>query len=66
MQPILQYVLYLLLLVVLAVPLGRYISKVMDGERVFLTKVLQPVEYFIYRVLRVTPEENMGWKQYAG
>ena len=66
MQPILQYVLYLLLVVLLAIPLGRYISKVMDGERVLLTGILQPVERLIYRLLGVAADENMSWKKYAG
>lgn len=62
---ILQYVLYVVILVALAVPLGGYIGKIMNGEKVFLSKILSPVERLIYKVLRVDREEQMNWKKYA-
>lgn len=62
---ILQYILYLLILIVLAIPLGSYIKKVMDGEKVFLTKVLAPCEKLIYKIMRVDSQEEMSWKKYA-
>ena len=34
-----QYVLYLAILVLLAIPLGTYIEKVMNGKRTFLSKI---------------------------
>ena len=37
---ILQNALWLVLLVVLSIPLGIYIYKVMAGEKVFLTRVI--------------------------
>jgi potassium-transporting ATPase potassium-binding subunit len=54
--------------VVLAVvkPLGIYMARVFQGERVFLTPVLGPVERGAYRLFRVRPkEEGQDWKQYA-
>lgn len=65
MNAVLQYGLYLVILVVLAIPLGKYISKVMDGEKVFLSKVLVPVENFIYKIMRINKKEDMTWKKYA-
>lgn len=65
MNSVLQYLLYLLLLIVLAIPLGKYISKVMNGEKVFLSRILVPCENGIYKVLGVDKNENMGWKKYA-
>lgn len=62
---ILQYGFYLLLLVVLAVPLGAYIGKVMNGEKVFLSRVLRPCEKLVYKILRVKQDEQMTWKKYA-
>ena len=62
---ILQYVLYVAILVALAIPLGNYMYKVMRGEKTFLTRALRPVEDGIYKLCRIDPEENMGWKQYA-
>lgn len=62
---ILQYALYLIILVGLAIPLGSYIAKVMNGESVFLTKILNPVENFIYRILKIDKNEEMNWKEYG-
>lgn len=57
---ILQYILYLTLLVVLAIPLGGYISKVMQGEKNLLTSILSPFEKFIYRILHIDKDEQMS------
>ena len=59
---ILQYVLYVVILVGLAIPLGIYMSKIMGGERTLLSQALGPVERGIYKLLRIDPEEDMGWK----
>lgn len=65
MMTAIQYVLYLAILIVLAVPLGAYIKQVMDGEKTFLSKALTPCENLVYKVLRVDKEEQMTWKKYA-
>ena len=62
---IIQYVLYVGITVILAIPLGIYIGKVMNGEKVFLSKVLSPCEKGIYRILKIDNEEEMTWKKYA-
>ena len=65
MMTAIQYVLYLALLIVLAIPLGAYIKKVMCGEKTFLSKVLTPCENLVYRVMRVDKAEQMTWKKYT-
>lgn len=60
-----QMVVYCVILVLLAIPLGSYMGKVMNGEHVFLSGVLQPVERVIYRVLKIDPDEDMDWKKYS-
>lgn len=65
MNVALQMIIYCVILVVLAIPLGSYMGKVMNGERVFLSRLLLPVENLIYRVLRIDKEEEMGWKKYS-
>ena len=40
MMAVIQYILYPAILVLLAVPLGAYIKKVMNGEKTFLSKIL--------------------------
>ena len=64
MNSVLQYVLYVGILVAFAIPLGLYMSKVMDGEKTIVSRVLGPVERGIYKLLRIDPEEDMGWKKY--
>ena len=61
----LQLILYVLVLLALAKPLGSYMARVYQGERTFLDRVLGPVERFIYRLAGVRPDENMNWKTYA-
>lgn len=64
-QTILQYVMYLGILVLLAIPLGIYIGKVMNGEKVLLSKLLSPCEKLIYKVLGINKEEEMTWRRYS-
>ena len=61
----LQLGLYLAVLLLLAKPLGGYMARVYEGEPLFLDRVFGPIERFIYRFLRVSPEAEMGWKTYA-
>ena len=60
-----QISLVLSLVFVCAVPLGRYIAAVVQGERTFLSPVLVPVERGFYRLAGVDPGFSMGWKTYA-
>lgn len=64
MNTVLQYALYLAVLVILAIPLGAYIKKVMDGEKTFLSRILTPCENAVYKVMRIDREEQMTWKKY--
>jgi K+-transporting ATPase ATPase A chain len=61
----LQMGLYLVVLLLLAKPLGAYMARVYEGEAVFLDWLVRPLERLTYRLLRVAPEEEMGWKAYA-
>ncbi len=45
--------------------LGGYIHKVMEGERVFLSPVLRPVERVVYRLSGIDETAEMGWKGYT-
>lgn len=62
---ILQCILYLVVLVLLAIPLGTYIGKIMNGEKVFLSKAVAPLENFTYRILKVDKNEQMTAKTYG-
>ncbi|WP_455714251.1 potassium-transporting ATPase subunit KdpA [Anaerosporobacter sp.] len=65
METVIQYIIYLLILIALAIPLGRYIGKVMNGEKVFLSRIVNPCEKLIYRLLHIDESEEMTWKKYA-
>lgn len=65
MSAVIQYKLYLAVLIVLAIPLGAYIKKVMNGEKTFLSKILTPCENAVYKVMRVKKDEQMNRKKYA-
>jgi len=60
-----QIGLFLLVLLLLVKPLGGYMARVFQGERVFLSPVIAPVERLTYRLTGVSPEQEMNWKTYA-
>ncbi len=60
-----QIVVFLLVLTALVPVLGGYIARVFQGEPVFLTPAVGPIERFAYRVLRVRPGDGQDWKAYA-
>jgi len=52
--------------ILIATPfLGRYIHRVMEGERVFLSPIIRPVERTIYRLCGIDETAEQGWKGYA-
>jgi len=61
----LQLAFYIVVLLVLAKPLGAYMARVYEGRRLALERVFGWLERLIYRVCGVAPEVEMGWKDYA-
>lgn len=57
--------LFMLLLMVLAKPLGTFIANVMEGRRHILSPIGAPIESVIYRLSGVNREQEMGWVSYA-
>ena len=51
--------------ILLARPLGGYMRKVMEGERVFLSPILRPIERGVYKVMRVDETVEQRWTSYA-
>ena len=45
--------------------LGRYMHRVMEGERTILSPVLRPIERAIYRVSGVDETSEQSWKGYT-
>lgn len=53
-------------LVLLPAPfLGRYLFRVMEGQRTWLSPLLGPVERFCYRIAGVDGEAEQDWKTYT-
>ena len=63
---LLQITIYFLVLVALAKPLGLYITKVMQGERTFMHRVLRPLEAGIYKLCGIDEHAEQHWTSYAG
>jgi K+-transporting ATPase ATPase A chain len=62
---ILQLLLYFGVLIGLGYPLGKYMARVYEGERVWLARVLGPVERLIYKLAGTREDEEQSWKTYA-
>lgn len=56
---------YLAILLLLAVPLGNYLGKVLGGEKHFLLGPLGWLEKLIYTCGGISPSKEMTWKSYG-
>ena len=61
---ILQLVIYMVVLIACAKPLGTYMANVFEG-RSFVNRIFGPAERLIYRLLGVREDDEMNWKTYA-
>ena len=57
--------LFVTVLTVLALPLGRYMAAVYAGERTFLDPLFRTPERLFYKIMRVDPKREQDWKAYA-
>ena len=62
---VVQLVLFIAILALVARPLGTYMARLFEGERVVLTPVLRPVERGIYKLTGVDERTEMRWTTYA-
>ena len=60
-----QIVLFVVVLVALAVPLGNYMARVYTGDTVLLSRLLGRPERWLYSLLRVDTRRGQEWKPYA-
>ncbi|XSG83211.1 MAG: potassium-transporting ATPase subunit KdpA [Methyloligella sp. ZOD6] len=61
----LQILLFLAVLTVLAVPLGRYMAAIFEGRRTWLTPVLSPIESGLYRLGGIDAKSEQHWTKYT-
>jgi K+-transporting ATPase ATPase A chain len=55
----------MLVLLLLAKPLGAFMARVYESERTFLDPVLGPIEQLLYRLSGVRADQEMDWKTYT-
>jgi K+-transporting ATPase ATPase A chain len=61
----LQLGLYVVVLLLLAKPLGLYMAKVYEGRATWVQRIGVPLERLIYRGAGVDSSRDMGWVDYA-
>lgn len=52
------------LVLLLAIPLGRYIGKFFNYESTWLDKIFNPIDALFYKVGGIDPSKQMNWKQH--
>ena len=62
---LLQLVFYVVVLLLLAKPLGAYMARVYEGRPTWLDRPLGWLERLVYRLSGIRPDQEMGWKVYA-
>ena len=60
-----QIGLFMVVIVALVQPLGRYMANVYEGEPTWLSRLLSPLERLVYRVAGIDPRSEQDWRQYA-
>lgn len=62
---LLNIIVYFLIILALAKPLGLFMAKLFEGDRTFLHPVLRPVEQVIYRLGGIREDEEQHWTHYT-
>jgi K+-transporting ATPase ATPase A chain len=60
-----QIILFIAVVLLLAKPVGSYMTKVFERRRTFLDPLLVPCERLLYRVTGIDAEQEMRWTEYA-
>jgi K+-transporting ATPase ATPase A chain len=60
-----QIAVYFVILTALVLPLGRFMARVFEGERTFLSPLLRPVEAGFYRLAGVDETREQHWIAYT-
>jgi len=52
------------IVLILAIPLGRYIGKIFNYESTWLDKLFNPIDKLFYKIGGINPVKEMNWKQH--
>ena len=61
----LQFAIYSVILLATVRPVGKYLTRVLEGERTWLDPVLRPFERIIYKLCGVRADKEMNWREYT-
>ncbi|MGE3977289.1 MAG: potassium-transporting ATPase subunit KdpA [Nitrospira sp.] len=64
MNAVLQVLVFFVVLLALAKPLGWYMGRVYEGKPCGLDRFLGPVEWTMYRLCGVRPADEMDWRRW--
>lgn len=62
---LLQFGLFIIVLLLLTKPVGHYIHLAMQGKLPWLSPLVRPLENLIYKLAGINPQQESGWKHYA-
>jgi K+-transporting ATPase ATPase A chain len=65
MNEAIQLILFMIMLVVLAPLLGKFMSRVFTGEKHIMKPVLGWLEKLVYSISGINSKEEMNWKTYT-
>ena len=52
-----------MIMVLLAIPLGRYIGKVYNGDKTWLDFIFNPLDKLFFKAAGIKPQNDMTWQQ---
>ena len=61
---ILGVIVMYVVMVLLAIPLGRYMGKVYEGEKTWLDPIFNPLDKLFYKLGGINPSKEMNWRQH--
>jgi K+-transporting ATPase ATPase A chain len=61
----LQILFFFVVVLLVAKPMGIFMTKVFSRERTFLDPVMRPVEKLLYKLTRVDEDREMRWTEYS-
>jgi len=53
-----------IVMILLAIPLGRYIGKVYEGHPTWADRIFNPLDKMFFRLGGIRPDREMNWKQH--
>lgn len=64
LSDLIQFLIFISVLILVSVPLGNFFAKVFQGKKNFLSPVFSRIEFAFYRLVKIDHEKPMDWKEY--